>query len=508
MSPPEHAASEAARHYHTATKHSYWSVRSSGHYLDWDTKPFLYKIYPALEPIRLPQALPWATQETLAVLRGEGPGAQALTLERLASLLFFSAGVTKKKVHAGGDEIHFRAAASTGALYEVEVYVVAGELPGLDAGVYHFCPGDFSLRRLRAGDFRQALAHAAALDDICRAPATLVLTAIFWRNAWKYQARAYRHCYWDSGTMLANTLATAMALGASARIVTGFVDREVDRLLGIDGEREGSLELVVLGPPGTPAPGPASIPPIDYEVIPLSKTEVDYPLIREMHAASALSHPEVVQAWRSAPSSVTLTRPAIPHSPSGGLGDTILRRGSTRRFAHEPIDYEQLLAIMDRATAEIPVDYAQVGPCLAECYLIVNAVEGLAPGAYFYSREEGRIELLKAGEFRAQAGYLCLEQELGADASAVIFFLADLASVLERYGNRGYRLANLEAGIMGGRAYLCAYALGLGASGLTFHDDDVARFFAPHAEGKDAIFVTVLGRAARGVARPELLTPG
>ncbi|MBI1894776.1 MAG: SagB/ThcOx family dehydrogenase [Candidatus Rokubacteria bacterium] len=184
-----------------------------------------------------------------------------------------------------------------------------------------------------------------------------------------------------------------------------------------------------------------------------------------------------------------------------------MRRGSTRRFAHEPIDYEQLLAIMDRSTAEIPVDYAQVGPCLAECYLIVNAVEGLASGAYFYSREEGRIELLKAGEFRAQAGYLCLEQELGADASAVIFFLADLASILKRYGNRGYRLANLEAGIMGGRAYLCAYALGLGASGLTFYDDDVARFFSPHAEGKDAIFVTALGHSARGVVRPELLAP-
>jgi hypothetical protein len=56
---------------------------------------------------------------------------------------------------------------------------------------------------------------------------------------------------------------------------------------------------------------------------------------------------------------------------------------------------------------------------------------------------------------------------------------------------------NLAAGFVGGRLYLAAYALGLGASGLTFYDDDVVRFFSPHAAGKDAIFVTALGRARR-----------
>ena len=59
---------------------------------------------------------------------------------------------------------------------------------------------------------------------------------------------------------------------------------------------------------------------------------------------------------------------------------------------------------------------------------------------------------------------------------------------------------------MGGRAYLAAYAQRFGASGLTFYDDDVVRFFSPHAAGLDAIFVTALGRAAReagaGAAHP------
>src|SRR5690242_6229481 len=116
-----------------------------------------------------------------------------LDLDRLAALLFFSAGVTRVKTYAGGVQIHFRAAPSTGALYQTEVYVVAGAVGGLEPGVYHFNPGDFSLRRLRAGDFRGAVALAAADDALASQPACVVLSAIYWRNTWKYQTRGYRH---------------------------------------------------------------------------------------------------------------------------------------------------------------------------------------------------------------------------------------------------------------------------------------------------------------------------
>ena len=74
-----------------------------------------------------------------------------------------------------------------------------------------------------------------------------------------------------------------------------------------------------------------------------------------------------------------------------------------------------------------------------------------------------------------------------------MFFLANLRRVLERFGNRGYRAAQLEAGIIGGKLYLAAYALGLGATGLTFFDDDVIDFFSPHAEGKSVMFLVALG---------------
>ncbi len=130
-------------------------------------------------------------------------------------------------------------------------------------------------------------------------------------------------------------------------------------------------------------------------------------------------------------------------------------------------------------------------------YLIVHAVEGLNSGAYVFHRDRGFLECLKTGNFRDQAGYLGLEQQLAADAAVDIFFLANLRPIFERFGNRGYRAVQLEAGILGGKLYLAAYAQHLGATGLTFYDDDVIRFFSPHAEGKSAVFLVAIGKSDR-----------
>ena len=135
-----------------------------------------------------------------------------------------------------------------------------------------------------------------------------------------------------------------------------------------------------------------------------------------------------------------------------------------------------------------------------DLYLTVHAVDGMEPGAYAYHPESHALDLIKRGDFRERSAFLCLDQSLGGMSSATVFFLADLDALLEEFGNRGYRLANLEAGLIGGRLYLAAYALRFGATGLTFYDRDVVDFFSPHALGKDAIFVTALGRSIKGLA--------
>src|SRR3979490_2580213 len=283
----ENRNSHAAWNYHNATKHSYNSIRANTHFMDWNNQPLPFKIYPTLELLRLPGEV---RQTGVAALSAIAESVSADTnaspdLEAMAQLLYLSAGITRKRSYSGG-EIYFRAAACTGALYEVELYLVCGELGGLQAGVYHFGPAEFGLRKLRAGDYRGALVEATGGEAaIAHAPLTIICTCTYWRNAWKYQARTYRHFGWDNGTLLANLLAVATALGLPARVVCGFVDATVNRLLDVDPQREVAFSLVALGPVAAlPPPAPAEISALGLETVPLSQREGDYPLMREMHA--------------------------------------------------------------------------------------------------------------------------------------------------------------------------------------------------------------------------------
>jgi SagB-type dehydrogenase family enzyme len=229
-----------------------------------------------------------------------------------------------------------------------------------------------------------------------------------------------------------------------------------------------------------------------------------------MHEASSLQSPDEVAQWRERAKHATWQTPALvgetvplqrlpeEEQPADTIEQVILRRGSTRTFdPRASITLGQLSTILDGATRGLPADFLAPGAQLNDGYLIAHSVEGLAPGAYFFHREQKALELLKRGEFRAEAYRLGLEQQLPADACVDVFFLADLHRILDVCGNRGYRAVQLEAGAIGGKMYLAAYALRLGASGLTFFDDEVVEFFSPHAKEKSAIFLLAIGKPLR-----------
>jgi SagB-type dehydrogenase family enzyme len=340
---------DAAWTYHDATKHSYESVRNDSHFLDWANQPLPFKVYPTLEPIPLPRDVPPLNVPALEALARPpvaASGEAVPDLAVLSQLLYFSAGITKRVEHPGG-ETYFRAAACTGALYEIEIYVVCGELPGLAAGVYHFDAAEFALRRLRAGDFRQGLIDSSGQEpSAAQAPVLLACTGAYWRNAWKYQARTYRHFGWDNGTILANLLAMCSAHRLPARVVCGFVDEEVNRLLDLDTQREVAFSLVSIGrTAGSPASPPGEITPLRLETAPLSRSEVDYPEMRAMHAASSLPSAAEAADWRNQEASPVAfpvpsgqTYALQPHGPEQAPPDSIerviQRRGSSRKAHH------------------------------------------------------------------------------------------------------------------------------------------------------------------------------
>ena len=498
--------------YHDQTKHSDRSVRANMYGLDFANQPLPFKIYESLEPINLPRETAQTGISALSAIsqQFEARGAEAVpTLKDLARILYFSAGITQRKTYPGG-EIFFRAASCTGALYEFELYVVCGGLPDLEAGLYHFGPADFSLRRLRTGDFRSLLVHATANEDsVVHAPITIVCTGTYWRNAWKYRARTYRHFGWDNGTILANMLATCHASTLPARVVCGFIESEVNGLLDVDPAHEVAFSTVSVGFLKDAVPAATlELPKLDLPVTRLSTNEIEYPELRKIHDASSLETPEEVRHWRgraaapnaSPPRSTLVPLNPLPESalPHDVIEQVVHRRGSTRRFTRQSISLAELSTLLESGTTGISADFLDpLGAQLNDLYLIVNAVDSLQPGAYVFHREKHALELLKEGDFRGEAQYLGLQQALPGDAAVAVFFLADLNTILHRFGNRGYRAVQLEAGIIGGKLYLGAYSLRLGATGLTFFDDDVTKFFSPHAAGKSAIFLVAIGKGVK-----------
>jgi SagB-type dehydrogenase family enzyme len=515
----------AARRFHDATK---WvRVPGDGDILmgvppnlgpaigeqDPALEPFPYKIYTTLDPLPLPRefAAPSLTALDALAATGDPLVERAIPdLATLARLFLRSNGLLKRWRSPGGREIEFRAAGCTGARYHLELYLVCGDLPGLAAGVYQYAAHDHSLRRLRAGDHRAAVVAATGGEpSTASSPAIVACTSTFWRNAWRYQERTYRHVYWDVGTLFASLLAVAADAALPARVVLGYADREVDALLDVDGEREATVALVALGrtgemPPSAPAFGPLNLP-----TRPISPREIDFPAIRAMHHASSLATGAEASDWRAQPlgrtpvppaGSITRLQPLEGSDlPRESIDEVILRRRSNRHYdAATSLPFPAFSTVLDRSLRGTAMDCLDpAAPPLFDPYVIVNNVAGLAPGVYVIQPDRQALELLAEGDEREAAARLACGQEYAAAVQVNVYALADLEPILARYGNRGYRLAQLEAALFGGKVQLAAHALGLGAVGSTSVDDEVTAFFSPHATGKSFLFIAVFGNRRR-----------
>src|SRR6266705_606396 len=412
---PENGGS--ALRYHEATKHSELSLRMSPHYLDWDNKPSPFKVYKKLPVKPFPYEFSHPLENSLKAVKGQEPhkSNKPVDLQTLAELLFFSAGLTRR-MKFGGETHYMRAASATGALYPIELYVVSSAIPGLEAGVYHFNPLSFALVRIREGDYTRELA-AATSDATAFSPLTIVLTSFVGRNAWKYEARSYRHWFWDGGVIAANLLATCQSESLTTKLVMSFVDQEVDKLLGVEEEKEATVALAAIGSGSKKGSDPTQrkIPELDLQNEEPSREVAEYPIIWETNRASDLQSQTEVERWRD---SLTPVRPKAHHSEnnfplrhstenSPSLKDVILLRGSTRRFAQKPVSFEALSTIIDCSTSHIPMDFLPDDQSLIEFYLIANDVTGLPAGSYHYDKGRNSLEQLREGKSRHASGYLC-----------------------------------------------------------------------------------------------------
>lgn len=157
-------------------------------------------------------------------IRDFSPG--PLTLVEVSSLLWAAQGIN--------DPRGLRTAPSAGALYPLDLYLVAGDISGLEHGVYHYLPQENSIELILAGDRRKALA-AAALGQawIADAALTIVFAARYERTTGKYGRRGIQYVQIEVGHAAQNALLTAVALNLGAAVVGAFDEKDLASELGL-----------------------------------------------------------------------------------------------------------------------------------------------------------------------------------------------------------------------------------------------------------------------------------
>jgi SagB-type dehydrogenase family enzyme len=210
--------------------------------------------------VSLPEDLPMAQRTFDEVMTGRETarefGDGSLYLEELAKILFMAYGVTRDNVNTHFPR-PFRTVPSGGALYPLEIYLHATRVEGLSPGLYHYDPEDSNLDVLRTGDDSAALAKFLFQSDLARsAAAILFISAVFLRSTFKYGDRGYRFILLEAGHLSQNAILTATELGLVAAPVGGYLDREVDGYLDLDGLDESTVYMMLIGrPPAQSADG-------------------------------------------------------------------------------------------------------------------------------------------------------------------------------------------------------------------------------------------------------------
>lgn len=506
--------------YHEKTKHSYWSVRSGGHFLDWDNQPDPFRRFAGAPRLPLSKGPLPDCPAFDALLGGTGLAVKAaqggaVDAAVLGQLLHHSMAVSAWKQVRGTDiRYSLRVNPSSGNLHPTETYLAVQGSADLPDGLYHYDVRGHSLERRREGPAVEAAASLLGRPWAAESPFLVLLSSVFWREAWKYRDRAYRYCLLDLGHAAASILIAARCLGFEGLCLGHFPDRPLAEFLGVDPLDEGPLMALAFeagpSPSSRPTPDPASIQedpqkmgPLLGEANRLSAEELPYYLLKGMHQSTLLPPESPLPAVPSSGPAPD-TGLVLPGKPSGEppLGPTARRRRSGLDFdPRASMTLQDLGWLLLRAVAPLRADYrgnlrGGPGEGLVRLYLYAHRVEGLPAGVYRYHPSIHRLQTIREGDQRATAAYLSLEQELAGHACAAFSMVADLNQAARLFGNRGYRYVHFEAGMIGQRLYLGAEALGLNSTGMgAFYDDEVHRYLDIKPEEGQVVYHFAVGRA-------------
>ncbi|NDJ16080.1 SagB/ThcOx family dehydrogenase [Myxacorys almedinensis] len=508
-----------AQHYHERTKYDPATIHAKSHALNWEEQPIPFKDYQLGVSFDLKPALENTSE----------PGSW---WKRLSKLLYCTYGLTGM-IPTAGEPHYLRSSPSAGALYPAELYLISRGTPRLPAGLYHYQAKTHSLIHFWESDVWASLQSACFWNPVLEGTQmALVATAVFFRSVWRYQDRAYRRIFLDTGHLLGNLELACGANDYRPHLIGGFADKAVNQLLYLDGEQEGAIAVIPLADR------------LDInENLSLTRTalpaalQVDYPpledgqLLNYLHQATQIQWDTTTHVDWSRPNDgiegaaftgalaahqadkynfpfchkvPTIVSPVDWGTDLDGLEQSMINRRSTRAYTGEPLTLDDLKALLDFTyqpqsyigqDLDGSPDYFDVD--LVETFVAISNVTGLDEGCYYYAPKAQELRQIRFKNFRSQLHYLCLGQDLGRDAAAVIFHTADLEKAVGKYGDRAYRYLHMDAGHLGQRLNLAAVYLDLGVSGIGgFFDDQVNEVLGIPAD-EAVLYITTLGRARK-----------
>lgn len=452
----------------------------AGGALDWGNQPDTVKRYPGLEAVPLPRELVLPRIEAARALIGRAlREREPLSLTLLANLLFMAYGFTSR-VDYGHQVFHYRSAPSAGALYPTEIYLAARDVQGLEDGLYHYNLEDFSLVRLASGTPPSSMPTPA-----------LFLTAIYFRSAWKYRDRAFRYCLLDAGHVAENIRLVCPTLGLAAAWETGFDDDALAAWLGLDPDRERVLALFRLGDgPTETSAAPLALARQAPPGEPSAPRDQSPELIRLVGRLTAQplrpAAPDLPRQEPATPAPIPLTVPSRDGLAGPSLVQALQNRRSRRNFRPEAVSGEDLSQALAFILPPAAARYIHLG-------LVTCSVVSLPDGHYRYRPEHHDLVLKKGGFLSPALGEAALNQEWAGRAGLVLVASALLFLLEQTRGPRALRLAYLDAGRLGQRAYLAAEALGWGCCGIgAFYDEELRQVLGLPAE-ESVLYLLGLG---------------
>ncbi len=526
---------EVVRAYHRASKHHLDRYAPGPGRLDWANQPDPFRVFAGCARIALPLIADRLDVRYADLREGRLPAPAPFDLERLGALFEISLGLAAWKEYQGS-RWALRCNPSSGNLHPTEGYLVAPQLPGLAAGVYHYVSRDHVLER-RATWPADAQPPSAVL---------LGLTSIPWREAWKYGLRAFRYCQLDIGHAIAALSFAAAALGWRVRLEETIGEAELATLLGLDrpedfGAAEAELPecLLVLETDGEALP---DLPPASGWIgraNRLSAEHREWPGLDEV--AEATAKPAAEEESRHASpeafasddadrwGAIVRAAASITELPAARL---YRQRRSAQAFdGVTGMAAAAFLALLARLLPDLASPPWSAWPHAPRLHpvLFVHRVDGLEPGLYLLVREDADLAGLKSAmrpewlwekrgpvdlplylllphDLREVAAQLSCHQAIAADACFAVSMLADFSDLDE--APWAYRRRYWEAGLLGQVLYLEAEAIGLRGTGIGCYFDDAAhRLLGLDPDGRwQAVYHFTVGGALED-ARLTTLAP-